>query len=252
MPVSERIRELVKDPQLAVAPRTEALLYAAARAQLVHERLEPLLRRGRARAAGPLRGLLAGLPGGRARTGRRARWRAINRFATGPLEPDRTLLLRIAPAAGRERQPSARSSRTGSSARTKASSTQVAAAYEELARASPSASARSTPPSRRGGCSRQRSSASRTCCTRRGCTAATSMSAADVRRVHPHQPLERSDRGRDLRRALLILGCIAWAIVRQRAVEPHWTISLRHAMAEAGFRASATWAEFTDWMKIGR
>ncbi len=30
--------------------------------------------------------------------------RAINRFATGGLEPDRTLLLRIAPAAGRARQ----------------------------------------------------------------------------------------------------------------------------------------------------
>ena len=51
---------------------------------------------------------------------------------------------------------------------------------------------------------------------------------------------------------LLILGCIAWAIVRQRAAEPHWTVSLRHAMAEAGFRVSATWAEFTDWLKIGR
>ena len=33
--LSERIRDLVKDPALAVAPRTEALLYAAARAQLV-------------------------------------------------------------------------------------------------------------------------------------------------------------------------------------------------------------------------
>jgi len=51
---------------------------------------------------------------------------------------------------------------------------------------------------------------------------------------------------------LLIVGCIAWAIVRQRAPEPHWTISMRHAMSEAGFRLSATWAEFADWMKIGR
>jgi len=51
---------------------------------------------------------------------------------------------------------------------------------------------------------------------------------------------------------LLVLGCIAWAIIRQRAIEPHWTTSLRHAMAEAGVRVSATWAEFTDWVKIGR
>ena len=52
--------------------------------------------------------------------------------------------------------------------------------------------------------------------------------------------------------ALLVLGCIAWAIARERAIEPHWTLSLRHAMAEAGFRASATWAEFTDWVRLGR
>jgi hypothetical protein len=28
-------------------------------------------------------------------------------------------------------------------------------------------------------------------------------------------------------------------------------LSLRHAMAEAGFRASATWAEFSDWVRLG-
>jgi dTMP kinase len=44
--VSERIRALVKDPALNVHPRTEALLYAAARAQLVHERVAPLLDAG--------------------------------------------------------------------------------------------------------------------------------------------------------------------------------------------------------------
>ena len=33
--VSERIRELLKDPELTIDPRAEALLYAAARAQLV-------------------------------------------------------------------------------------------------------------------------------------------------------------------------------------------------------------------------
>src|ERR1700759_1445055 len=43
---SERIRTLVKDPELSVAPRTEALLYAAARAQLVEQRLLPLLGEG--------------------------------------------------------------------------------------------------------------------------------------------------------------------------------------------------------------
>ncbi len=47
--------------------------------------------------------------------------------------------------------------------------------------------------------------------------------------------------------ALLLLACAAWAFARSRAYEPHWLVSMRHAMAEAGFRTSATWAEFTDW-----
>jgi hypothetical protein len=52
--------------------------------------------------------------------------------------------------------------------------------------------------------------------------------------------------------AVLVLACIAWALARRRAFEPHWLLSLRHAMAEAGFRASATWAEFSDWARLGR
>ena len=44
---AERIRDLVIDPGLHVTARTEALLYAAARAQLVEEAIEPLLRDGR-------------------------------------------------------------------------------------------------------------------------------------------------------------------------------------------------------------
>jgi hypothetical protein len=52
--------------------------------------------------------------------------------------------------------------------------------------------------------------------------------------------------------ALLALACAAWAVARWQAYEPRWTVSMRHAMAEAGFRASATWAEFTDWVRLGR
>jgi dTMP kinase len=44
--LSERIRALVKDPALEVDPRAEALLYAAARAQLVAARIEPALAAG--------------------------------------------------------------------------------------------------------------------------------------------------------------------------------------------------------------
>src|SRR3954467_7006661 len=44
---SERIRALVKDPALTIGARAEALLYAAARAQLVEERLSGELAAGR-------------------------------------------------------------------------------------------------------------------------------------------------------------------------------------------------------------
>ena len=43
---AERIRALVKDPEAQIGARAEALLYAAARAQLVHERLVPSLTAG--------------------------------------------------------------------------------------------------------------------------------------------------------------------------------------------------------------
>jgi hypothetical protein len=51
--------------------------------------------------------------------------------------------------------------------------------------------------------------------------------------------------------AVLVLACVAWALARRRAFEPRWMLSLRHAMDEAGFRASATWAEFSDWARLG-
>ncbi|HTZ64691.1 MAG TPA: hypothetical protein VMB51_11355 [Solirubrobacteraceae bacterium] len=52
--------------------------------------------------------------------------------------------------------------------------------------------------------------------------------------------------------ALAVLACAAWAFARSRAYEPQWMLSLSHSMAEAGFRVSATWAEFWDWARLGR
>jgi len=52
--------------------------------------------------------------------------------------------------------------------------------------------------------------------------------------------------------ALLVLGCLAWALARNRAFDPPWLLTLRHASAEAGFRASSTWSELLDWARLGR
>ncbi len=46
-PLSDRIRALLLDPETPVAPATELCLYAAARAQLVHEIIRPALKAGK-------------------------------------------------------------------------------------------------------------------------------------------------------------------------------------------------------------
>ena len=99
---SERIRSLVADPQLEISARAEALLYAAARAQLVSERVEPLLAQGAIVLLDRfVDSSLAYQGGGRALGV--AEVRAINEFATGGLRPDRTLLLSISPKGGAAR-----------------------------------------------------------------------------------------------------------------------------------------------------
>src|ERR671933_2991804 len=100
--LSERIRALVKDPALRVDPRAEALLYAAARAQLVAERVTPLLDAGRWVVLDRFVDSSLAYQGAGRGLGVDA-VRAINDFATGGLRPDRTILLDVDPAVGRGR-----------------------------------------------------------------------------------------------------------------------------------------------------
>lgn len=82
--LAERVRALVTDPALDVDPRAEALLYAAARAQLVAERVRPLLAGGHdvlldrfADSSSPTRAPAAGSASrrsGRSTRSRRAGW----------------------------------------------------------------------------------------------------------------------------------------------------------------------------------
>jgi dTMP kinase len=99
---AERIRELVKDAGLQIGARSEALLYAAARAQLVEEKIEPLLRRGAWVVLDRFVDSSLAYQGSGRALGIDA-VRAINEFATRGLQADRTLLLMIDPALGRDR-----------------------------------------------------------------------------------------------------------------------------------------------------
>jgi len=101
--LAERIREVVKDPSLRVGARAEALLYAAARAQLVEEAVRPLLDADAWVVLDRfLDSSLAYQGAGRGLGVDEVR--AVNLFGTGGLAPDRTLLLRVDPGVGRSRQ----------------------------------------------------------------------------------------------------------------------------------------------------
>jgi cobalamin biosynthesis Mg chelatase CobN len=51
--------------------------------------------------------------------------------------------------------------------------------------------------------------------------------------------------------AVVVLCALLWALFSFAVLEPHWLLSLRHSLSEAGYRASAVWAEFTDWVRLG-
>jgi dTMP kinase len=130
--VSERIRALVKDPALTVAPRAEALLYAAARAQLVEELLEPLLERGILVLLDRFVDSSLAYQGAGRELGVE-QVRLLNMFATAGLTPDRTLLLRIDPALGRARQEERALQPDRLEREGEGFFARIAAAYDELA-----------------------------------------------------------------------------------------------------------------------
>ena len=130
--LSERIRALVQDPGLRCEPRAEALLYAAARAQLVDERLRPWLHAGTwvlldrfVDSSLAYQGAGRGLDIDEIAK--------LNAFATGGITPDRTLLLRIDPITARSRQQSRLVAPDRLEQEDQVFFETVAAAYDELA-----------------------------------------------------------------------------------------------------------------------
>lgn len=130
--VGERIRALLKDPGLAIGPHAEALLFAAARAELVAEVVRPALDDGRVVVSDRFvdsslayQGMARGL--GIDDVAR------VNEWACGGLRPDLTIFLEL-PA----RDAAARS---GEDDRFEAEGAglqeRVRLAYEELAAADP-------------------------------------------------------------------------------------------------------------------
>lgn len=136
VPAAERIRDLVKDPELSIEPRAEALLYAAARAQLVKEAVEPRLKAGTWVLLDRFVDSSLAYQGAGRQLGIEE-VRAINEFATEGLAADRTLLLLLEPAVGLSRA----SSRPGPADRLEreheAFFERIASSYAELAAGDP-------------------------------------------------------------------------------------------------------------------
>ncbi len=136
--LSERLRSLVADPALHVEPRAEALIYAAARAQLVGQALLPWLGEGAILLLDRFSDSTLAYQGAGRGLGVE-QMRRLDTFATGGLVPDLTLLLRLSPALAAQRL----GGRGGEQARDRLEGeprsffAAVAEAYDELAAAEP-------------------------------------------------------------------------------------------------------------------
>jgi len=101
-PVGDAIRRLLLDPGPELSPRAEALLFMASRAELIDEVVRPALDRGSVVVADRffLSTYAYQIAGRGLADGEVA---AANRFATGGLVPDLTILLRLSVAAAMAR-----------------------------------------------------------------------------------------------------------------------------------------------------
>ena len=131
-PSGERMRAILKDPEVELSSEAEALLFAAARAELVRWVIRPALEDGRVVVSDRYLDSSIAYQGAARGLGEEEIER-INRVATGALIPDLTLLLELdtgaAAARGGEDD---RFEREGT-----ALQEQVAAAYDRLAAAEP-------------------------------------------------------------------------------------------------------------------
>src|SRR5215217_4284906 len=131
-PAGERVRELLKDPSVELSPEAEALLFAAARSELVAEVILPALSEGKVVVSDRFLDSSLAYQGGARGLGIEGVER-VNHFATRGLKPDLTFLLDLSPADA--------AARAGESDRFEDEGAElqaaVGAAYERLVRADP-------------------------------------------------------------------------------------------------------------------
>ena len=95
-PAGERVRELLKDTAVSLSPEAEALLFAAARSELVAEVILPALSDGKVVVSDRFLDSSLAYQGGARGLGIEGVER-VNHFATRGLKPDLTFLLDLSP-----------------------------------------------------------------------------------------------------------------------------------------------------------
>jgi dTMP kinase len=128
----ERVREILKDQSVSLSPETEALLFAAARSELVADVILPALEEGKVVVSDRYLDSSLAYQGGARGLGI-ADVEQVNHFATRGLKPDLTFLLELSPEEA--------AARAGESDRFEEEGEglqeAVGAAYERLVRADP-------------------------------------------------------------------------------------------------------------------
>ncbi len=51
---------------------------------------------------------------------------------------------------------------------------------------------------------------------------------------------------------LLVVAALLWGLARWLGAEPAWWQNVRRTLAEASWHAEAAWADFADWIRVGR
>lgn len=107
--ISDQIRKVILDPtNIEMVAQAEILLYAASRAQHVEEKIKPALEQGKIVLCDRFVDASIAYQGFGLGYGEET-IRQINYFATGPLKPDRTYMIDLAPEEGRLRMNARRS-----------------------------------------------------------------------------------------------------------------------------------------------
>jgi dTMP kinase len=134
-PASEQIREMLLDPDMTVDPFAELLLFSAARAQLVAERIRPLLEQSVVVICDRFFDSTTAYQGGGRGIADPAWLQEFHHRVTSGLVPDRTYLLSVSPEQAYARRSHRAADRLEEEGH--AFYERVARAYDELARAEP-------------------------------------------------------------------------------------------------------------------